>query len=277
MTILTEIEAFLTESGMSPARFGKLSKNDTGLVFRVREGRKLKSSTEDAIRAFIAAQRANPSPVIKRGPRAASCACGNPVSRKSAQCRSCANTTAMRKLQRAMPDDFRDVAPGKSLNELQRIYGCGPDAARRWRNEAGIEWKKPAVARTPRRAVPDGFALVASSMTMKQLRERFGAGESLIQRFCRDAGVTPRRSGHSFWRQSGPRPLIDARDVGRAGQAAIFLQRLGPVFRCTAEGRADPKGTHWRRGSAVLTDAELMQRAERNGWAPDAWREVRAA
>jgi hypothetical protein len=70
-------------------------------------------------------------------------------------------------------------------------------------------------------------------------------------------------------------PLNPARrDMTRIGQAADFLRRFGPVFRCGPGGVALQSGLHWNRGGFVLTDAELVARAERLGWDPDAWRRL---
>lgn len=44
------------------------------------------------------------------------------------------------------------------------------------------------------------------------------------------------------------------------------------MYRCDADGRANPQGDHWRYGNAVLTDAEVVAKAERKGWSADAWR-----
>lgn len=280
MTLLAEIETFLVESGMTAFRFGKLCMGDTGLVTRLRAGRKTYEHTDARIRAFIAAERLNPRPIIKRCDRATACACGAPVSRKAKRCRPCAIAArigAPTLKTRAVPDDFRDVAPGRTINELHRHYRAGPATICRWREEAGINVPKPVPPST-RRPVPDGFALVARGMTIKQLRERFGASEPLVRRWCAETGVEPRRAGYVRFRQVQPRPLPDARDISRAGLAAQFLQRFGPVTRCTEDGRVDPKGTHWLRGGRfVLTDDEIMDRAARNGWRSDAWREVVAA
>jgi len=65
-----------------------------------------------------------------------------------------------------------------------------------------------------------------------------------------------------------PAPMVSNRDVTQAGLAADFLRRFGPVVRCRADGRYDERGTHWRRGSTVLTADEVIERAQRNGWRP---------
>ncbi len=273
MTILAEIETFLVESGMTAFRFGKRCMGDTGLVTRLRDGRVPFACTEQRIRAFIAEERRNPSPSVKRCARATACACGAPVSRKAKRCRSCAVAARVgtpTAKTRSIPADFLKVAPGRTINELQRHYHAGPATIIRWREEAAIP-----VPPSNLRPVPDGFALVARGMTMKQLRERFGASEPLVRRWCAETGAEPRRAGYVRFRQAQPRPLPDARDQSRAGLAAQFLQRFGSVVRCNADGAADPKGSHWLRGGRfVLTDDEIMARATRNGWRPDAWREV---
>lgn len=284
MTILTEIEQFLTASGMTAHRFGVLAGNDSGMVPRLRAGREPSKATRAKIEAFLATERANPSPRVTKGPIAGShvCGCGASMTRKATQCRRCAGESIAGRQRRPMPDDFPEVAPGKSVNMLMAIYSCGPGPVARWRKQAGILPSRPAAnVKLPRRearAVPDGFALVARGMTMKQLRERFGASEALVRRWCAEAGVEPRRAGYAYFRQVQPRALPDARDNSRAGLAAQYLQKFGSVVRCDAEGRVDPRGTHWLRGGRyVLTDDEIMSRATRLGWAPDAWREVIAA
>lgn len=49
-------------------------------------------------------------------------------------------------------------------------------------------------------------------------------------------------------------------------QAANYLRRECPVYRCWSTGIANPKGDHWRRGSMVLTPADIIALARRKGW-----------
>lgn len=60
----------------------------------------------------------------------------------------------------------------------------------------------------------------------------------------------------------------------RVGQAVDFLRKFGPISRCFSTGKLDPKGDHWRRGSTVLNAAEVIERAERLGFDPDAWKRI---
>ncbi|WHZ35732.1 hypothetical protein [Sagittula sp. MA-2] len=59
--ILAEIDAFLSESGMSDTYFGKKSVNNSELVPRLRAGGGMHFTTEARIRDFLRSQ-ATPSP-----------------------------------------------------------------------------------------------------------------------------------------------------------------------------------------------------------------------
>lgn len=56
--LLTEIEAFLKETGISASYFGKKYFNNSDLVARLRAGRTTFVSTEKRVREFIKAERA---------------------------------------------------------------------------------------------------------------------------------------------------------------------------------------------------------------------------
>jgi hypothetical protein len=258
MTLLAEIEAFLVASEMSASRFGKLSVNDPQMVPRMRTGREPTPRIEARVRGFIAAERANPSPKVKRGPQteARTCLdCPKQVFRQSLRCRQCSAVVrrgiARNRADRLMPlpDDFTEIAATRTTKEIGKHYGVGERTTKRWLAQAGI------------------------------VRDRGSRLSKLVPRAVSTPVAAPRKvQPRSFWRKPGPRPLPDARDISRAGMAAQFLQKFGSVVRCDADGRIDPKGTHWLRGGRfVLSDAEIIERATRQGWRPDAWREVIAA
>lgn len=54
-TLLSDIEAFLSESGMGASYFGKLTANSTALVSRLRSGGGIQPATESKIRKFMSA------------------------------------------------------------------------------------------------------------------------------------------------------------------------------------------------------------------------------
>lgn len=147
--------------------------------------------------------------------------------------------------------------------------------------------------------MPADFAEVAPTMLVKELRAHYNAGWRLIARWMAETGAVPKKAPPNIppiestrhmltvRRPSGKRVIafkqnayltgkIDRphRDDSRAGQAADYLRRFGPVVRCDSTGMYSDRGTHWRRGSVVLGPDEVIERAMRNGWNPDAWRQV---
>jgi len=55
--LLDEIETFLVRAGMNPSDFGTLAKNDSGLVFRLRQGKDVRSGTASELRKFMESYR----------------------------------------------------------------------------------------------------------------------------------------------------------------------------------------------------------------------------
>jgi hypothetical protein len=179
---------------------------------------------------------------------------------------------------RAMPDDFPVHAARETVDLLMRRYECGTAAIARWRREA---LASGALTKEPRqiKPLPGGFALIAPGLTEREMRERYGISKPTVRKWCAAAGVVPLRA-----RRTAPPPSLGAmgrpkaapmsqnRDTSRAGMAADYLRRFGPVIRCKADGHFDPAGSHWRRGSTILTAEEIVARAIRNGFDPDGWR-----
>ena len=56
--LLSEIEAFLADTGMGASYFGKRATGNSEVVARLRDGGRIWPETEHRIRAFIAAERA---------------------------------------------------------------------------------------------------------------------------------------------------------------------------------------------------------------------------
>lgn len=56
-TILDEIEAFLSTTGMGASYFGRMATGNTELVPRLRSGGRIWPETEAKVRAFIRAER----------------------------------------------------------------------------------------------------------------------------------------------------------------------------------------------------------------------------
>lgn len=58
--LLSDIEDFLSVTGMGPSYFGKQAAGNSELVKRAREGKSIESYTEQRVRDFIKANRPKP-------------------------------------------------------------------------------------------------------------------------------------------------------------------------------------------------------------------------
>lgn len=204
------------------------------------------------------------------------CACGATISRKATRCVECAKpfrAAAISARRRAVPADFAEVAVGKGLDKLVHHYSAGLGTVKRWLQESGIDRGQLATNGWVKRPAPDDFTTNAPVCTVAQLCHLYGVSSTIISRWLAETGATPIRTGFVPNRSRG-RPFQPHRDVSPEGQAAAFLQRFGPVFRCDRDGNPNPKGTHWRRGSFVLSGTEIIDRAVRNGWDANAWRKI---
>lgn len=76
---------------------------------------------------------------------------------------------------------------------------------------------------------------------------------------------SPRAGMAAFHQQRGG--LFDGHGLWTpTADAARHLQRIAPIWRCGADGTADPKGAHWKFSGRVMTAADVEARAERAGW-----------
>jgi len=177
-----------------------------------------------------------------------------------------------------MPDDFAALAPTMSAVALARHYECSNAKITRWLADTGLSRTHQTRFSTVAQP-PENFARVAPTMTLRELMDTFDRGSCVIKRWCATVGVEPRRKAVVNFVSRGnriPPPPVVFRDLTRAGQAAEYLLRFGPIYRCNALGGADAKGEFWSRSGFVLTGEEVIARAERLGWEPDAWRRIAA-
>lgn len=179
--------------------------------------------------------------------------------------------------KRPIPDDFRAFAPGKSINSLKRHYHAKTDTIHRWLDECGIPHGSPHIHN--KRMVPDDFAQMAAMMHSAKLEEHYRAKHSIIARWLRESGIkaaqyrppvsaeraTPAKRPSGGKRASLSLVVTTAavRTWGEADDAANKLRKFGPVSRCDENGRFDHSGKFWRVGRVVLTDAEVIERANR--------------
>lgn len=129
-----------------------------------------------------------------------------------------------------------------------------------------------------KRAIPADFDAVIRRLGSQQAARHYHASLATITRWRRELGFKPQaRMNVSRGPRAKPihafvqRPLIQNRDMSRAGLAADFLRRYGAVYRCDDNGKPNAKGAFWKRNYAVLTDDELIARATRLGWKGKEW------
>ena len=180
--------------------------------------------------------------------------------------------------------------PTAVVNALENVgkYVCY-DAVRRVAkgiSKARCEGRKP---RTNLHKIPEGFDELARVLPTKPLSQKLGVSPSTVRLWRRVRNipspgrggspklVKPKTSIRSGSAPYKPAPVTIHRDVSVAGRAVSeCLQKLGRIFRCDPDGRVNPKGTHWNRNGFILTDDDVIDRARRNGWSPDAWERIAA-
>lgn len=184
---------------------------------------------------------------------------------------------------RPMPDGFAEHA-AKPMADLKKRYSAGDSTIRKWRKTLAFE----APLGPKLKQMPEGFAEAQKGKSIVQLAELYGCGKLPVSRWLKEIGiqrerfvsvavVKPAKPAHLVRNVHMTTPVDRAvKDGSRAGLAADFLRKFGPVYKCNDRGSADIAGSHWRRGSSILTDAEIIERAEYNGWSHDAWKQVAA-
>ncbi len=182
----------------------------------------------------------------------------------------------------------RLIAEGKSAAEVAAVVDRTIRAVKSivsYRSLGPFTKRSASSRNTSRdRAVPDGFAALWAVKTQTQLREHYRVGKQTITEWVRMAGLTRTRaewvpvtrrettpsiatSTRTVSRIPGNRlaPFGNIyRDPTRAGQAADVLRKDGwKVHRCNAAGIYDPAGSLWQCGRVRVTEAELIERADR--------------
>jgi transposase len=185
------------------------------------------------------------------------------------------------------PSDFDQFAPGKRLTVIAAHYGVGVRTVRHWRKERGIEPLIPQqYAGRLRRPVPASFDKIAPTQPIKNLAKYYGTGRETVRRWLDETGIeagkrvyshrAPKRYKpmHNFG--TSPVRIKHGEDSLAARAADECLRRYAPTFRCDEAGNQQSNGHYWLHGRVVLSDDELIARAERKGWNPDAWKVIAA-
>lgn len=177
-------------------------------------------------------------------------------------------------IPRARPADYAEVAARLTSGELRKHYKASSTTIAKWNAEVGRVSTKRSTCQQIQR--PEDFTEFAGLLSF-ELCEKYGVHPSVIRRWRSEIGYVPQPKVkakpepkpapiapvHTSNRFAGPgAPTPFHRDMSPAGQAADYLRQFGAVWRCTETGRPDHQGKFWRRGHAVLTDAEIIERAD---------------
>lgn len=176
-----------------------------------------------------------------------------------------------------VPVDFADRYLC-SNPDLAAHYGVCINTIKRWRRKSGLRnGKRGGVDALP---VPADFAEVAPTMNIDQCSIHYGRSATAIKRWIAVTGIKtgairrPRLAASRSTRNFNP-TNVHHYDDSEVGRAVDYLQRFGEVRSCgpdgsyqprfLPDGRRNPRAGFWtRRTSAILTDEEIIERADWN-------------
>lgn len=164
-----------------------------------------------------------------------------------------------------IPDTFD---PARPLKQSAKLHNVSVATASNWRQKLGYQ----APERTDLWTDDEIYRLktLYAGNSLGHIAAAIGRTESSVKSMAVKLGL--RKATGNFAPDRAPQ--IRGRVQGHADMAAQHLQKYAPVFRCSPDGSPNPKGSCWRYGSTVLTEAEMIARAERKGWDADAWKRL---
>jgi len=131
--------------------------------------------------------------------------------------------------------DLAERAESMTAAELAAYYGCDPSAVCKRLKAAGI---------------------TARQLTRQERVEKSAAS---LERGRARAAITNR---YRHWQATTIRKAM----VSDVELAADHLRKCAPVYRCTETGMANQGGKHWRYGSLILSDDQIIEKAKGKGW-----------
>ncbi len=169
--------------------------------------------------------------------------------------------------KRQMPQDFTQVMTAMPRHDLAAHYKASYSTIQRWIGETGqdVSFRKGIPARN-RRPVPDDWAERAPAMTKHALKLHYGAGDTVIDRWAAETGVSPKVYvasgvlGRMGRRHRANLAVTQSKSLYDEAADELRRERF-PVNRCNEKGLFDPQGDLWRVGWSILTADELLIRA----------------
>lgn len=192
-------------------------------------------------------------------------------------------TGAVRLIEPPMPvpANFAEMVARTHQLGLVRHYRVSNSTVRRWLGETGLTPAPAPRVENPRRMpMPEDFPELAPTLTRAQLGDRLGVSDTVILRWCQEAGVRPMRSPFRR-RKGGPvarGEAIPPVDPDLAAQAAQFLRRRFIVYSCAILPAQERRGLpnkgrdhYYVNGRGVMPAADMIALAEERGFDHRAW------
>lgn len=177
----------------------------------------------------------------------------------------------------AIPADFISFAENKGWRAIAARYGVSRETITKWRREAALS----KGARPGWSAEEDAY-LTAHYRTaaMPDIAEHLGRSVNAVKSRARALGIQVSTFRQHFGFTRDRKPNVSGRVQSSADMAAGFIRAhdRAAVYRTNQDGAPNPKGDHWKYGygSLVLTEDELIAKAERKGWRADEWKRLAA-
>ena len=189
------------------------------------------------------------------------------------------NYAYVRNRRDVMPEGFVEAAPTTSIRQLSKIFGASVEVCTRWRKELGLTSNHYQLW-----TLDEGFLRANyGKMPVADIAAHLNRTIASVKTRAKKLGLQGRNKP-AFQPQYGfmrdRKPNVSGRVQSSADMAAAFIRAHDrtAIYRTDPEGQPNPKGDHWKYGygSLVLTEGELLAKAERKGWSADEWKKLAA-
>lgn len=141
------------------------------------------------------------------------------------------------------PADFTDHFHLSNV-ALGERYGVNRATIIKVRKRLGVGFSDYTTKRH-KRPVPDDLAQLAESMLFSELLKHYRCGHSVLDRWLRETGITPAKSGVPAWFVSDAPGMTREQVIARSGAAAktVYKWELATGVRClrVVRPKAPPK------------------------------------
>jgi hypothetical protein len=175
------------------------------------------------------------------------------------------------------------IAGGETGDQIGAVLGRTKSSVMHivQRNNLGPWLSRKGCAPRDTSVIPDDFVQMWQTMMQRDLALHYKRSALTISIWTKGKGLVriydiakARSAKRPPEQRKKPRLVITAaaghkparveiyRDQSPAGLAVTYLRKLSPVYRCNENGRHDEAGKFWLRGHTVLTDADVIERAD---------------